>query len=1198
MTAKFKLKPIANAVISVLLATSASYAYAAEQQVNVSNVEEAEKAVEVDIKTDKNKKAEQDAVEVIEVTGYRGSVQRSINAKRLADGIQDSIFAEDIGKSTDQNIGDAMSRITGVTVQESDGEGTRISVRGAGAALNTISLNGVALTSSLNGAGSSGSVSDESVDLSNFSSDILSSISVIKTPSADHDEGSLGANVILRTIRPLLIDKDKRTLEVQGRYDDYAKKNNFKLAGTFSEKFLDDTFGIIVTGAKETRDSRKDSLGASWLSPYQVVDIREGGATSVQTGQPTTTAQKALIADGRSFSTDVNTRDRETITAGFQILPTDVTDIQLDLSYSKATYEFDTHRIGTSKPNLSDGQRPNLDGDPQADWWTVDEKSHTLVKTLNRYGSGSLARNIGGNETTNSVATLKINHELTDNLIVEFTGGYSKTDFESLPNASVSTNNWNTIPLTVLENVSSEDIVPVGWDCSTGKCDLVTGDSPFVYVPLGHENGTNNVSNTGFNPYDPYSHHLGYLAKYDESSEDVNKSAFLDFDYIVDVMGVTSLEFGAKWSSRTKDVSTDYQGFQNNPAAIDEEGNQVAGKGAADIKLVDVLAGHGIPVDDFMSGLIPGNSAYNTNYLNGWGILDPNKAFAEMFNIPNAALDHNREGDRKITQENISLYTKVNFEYFDSRLTGNIGVRYVKTDNESFGNSTMTFQNNWNVFDPTDLIYNKQLANRDLEQCAPSGYNPDKKGQPNPTGDIYPCFEPRFSNGLVVNYDENGNVIDPVGQYADNSTSNRGWWANWQHRDMSTMTINETNRAFVEEMIAAGIISSETEMFRRSFAGTGDTSSEVFLPSININYQLTDEIITRFATSKTMARPRFDSLRPGFNASESLWTPGASKVTTYNPELKPLESINLDLSFEWYFNKSGLISLAYFRKDMKNFEERVKGGVYLKDIRTDYALASVDFNDFLIKKGVEQDIVNPNEGPSEGDITRVNEVTPLNSECLPTRIVQDQIRSAMPISCREFTADLLRNGGGAVNQGMEFSYNQSYDFLPGIWSGLGTNFNYTYTDSKSESEFEEALGLSVAAMPQAYTPKHSANTTLFWEKDGHQLRLTHRYNSDQLVSRGLVDGASWQDATNRLDFSANYQFNKEISFSFHALNLTNETVRTYFTSTSMDLGERDSEGNIIPFNEGNALDGDADTSRTISAYKTGRQFRLSARMNF
>lgn len=54
-----------------------------------------------------------------------------------------------------------------------------------------------------------------------------------------------------------------------------------------------------------------------------------------------------------------------------------------------------------------------------------------------------------------------------------------------------------------------------------------------------------------------------------------------------------------------------------------------------------------------------------------------------MFNIPNAALDHNKEGDRKITQENISLYTKVNFEYFNSRLTGNVGIRYVKTDNES-----------------------------------------------------------------------------------------------------------------------------------------------------------------------------------------------------------------------------------------------------------------------------------------------------------------------------------------------------------------------------------------------------------------------------------------------------------------------------------------------------------------------------------
>lgn len=1094
-----------------------------------------------------------------------------------------------------------MSRITGVTVQESDGEGTRISVRGAGAALNTISLNGVALTSSLNGAGSSGSVSDESVDLSNFSSDILSSISVIKTPSADHDEGSLGANVILRTIRPLLVDKDKRTLEVQGRYDDYAKKNNFKLAGTFSEKFLDDTFGIIVTGAKETRDSRKDSLGASWLSPYQVVDIREGGATSVQTGQPTTAAQKALIADGRSFNTDVNTRDRETITAGFQILPTDVTDVQLDLSYSKARYEFDNHRIGTTKPDLRSSQSPNLDSDPQADWWTVDENSHTLVKTLNRYGSGSLARNVGGNETTNNVATLKISHEITDDLSVEFTGGYSKTDFESLPNASVSTANWNSVPKTVLDNVSSEDIVPVGWDCSTGKCDLVTGDTPYTYVPLGHENGSGNLSDTGFNPYDPYAHHLGYLAKYDEKSEDVNKTIFLDFDYIVDVMGISSLEFGVKWSNREKDVSTDYQGFQNNPAAIGEDGNQVKGKGAADIKLVDVLAGHGLPVDGFMDGLIPGSSTYNTNYLNGWGILDPEKAFAEMFNIPNAELDHNREGDRRITQENISLYTKVNFEYFDSRLTGNVGVRYVKTENESFGNSTMSYYDGWNAFDPVAMIYKNQLANRNLENCAASGYNyddPDWKGQPYPSGDIYPCFEPNLSNALLVSYDENGNVIDPIGQFADNSSSNRGWWANWQHRDTSTMS-NASNAELVNEMIAAGIISSKTDMFRRSFAGTGDTSSEVFLPSININYQLTDEIITRFATSKTMARPRFDSLRPGFIATESLWSAGANKVTTYNPELKPLESINLDLSFEWYFNKSGLISLAYFRKDMKNFEERVKGGVYLKDIRTDYALESVDFNnDFLIKKGVEGDVVNPNVGPSEGDITRVNEVTPLNSQCLPTRVVQDQIKGGLPISCREFTADLLRNGGGALNQGMEFSYNQSYDFLPGIWSGLGTNFNYTYTKSESESEYEEALGLIVAAMPQAYTPKHSANTTLFWEKDGHQLRLTHRYTSDQLVSRGLDEGASWQDATNRLDFSANYQFSKEISFSFHALNLTNETVRTYFTSTSMDLGERDSEGNIIPFNEGNALDGDADTSRTISAYKTGRQFRLSARMNF
>lgn len=42
----------------------------------------------------------------------------------------------------------------------------------------------------------------------------------------------------------------------------------------------------------------------------------------------------------------------------------------------------------------------------------------------------------------------------------------------------------------------------------------------------------------------------------------------------------------------------------------------------------------------------------------------------------------------------------------------------------------------------------------------------------------------------------------------------------------------------------------------------------------------------------------------------------------YNTQLEPLESNNLDLSLEWYFSDTGLLSLAYFRKDMSNFTDR------------------------------------------------------------------------------------------------------------------------------------------------------------------------------------------------------------------------------------------------------------------------------------
>ena len=1165
MSAKFRLKPIALAMMPILFAGSASFAFAQTQD---SAVEEKEKAA--------------DETEIIEVTGFRGSLQKSINMKRLAQGVTDSIFAEDIGKSTDQNIADALSRVTGVTIQESDGEGTRISVRGAGASLNQISLNGVALTSSLNGNGGSGSVSDQSVDLSTFSSDILSSINVIKTAAADHDEGSLGASVLLHTIKPLNISEDKRIVEVQGRYNEFIDDNDRKFSGTFSKKLLDESLGFIVTLSDETQLTRTDTVGGNWLSPYIVTDVRAGGATSLQTGLPTTEAQKAIVANGKNYSTNINDRTRQTANIGIQYVPTAGTDIQFDISYSKQNVETDQHRINIDIPvdlkndgnYVAGGQtRDHLNQivdftDPQEQWWTIDENNHTIVKSLNRNGRGGVGRQLGGNETENTVASLTWEQEWSDNLTMSLKAGYSKTDYIALPNANLNTAHWNTVPVAVTKATPIDSLEPIGFDCTSGQCQIVVGTQPFIYVPDGNSNGTQNSATSGFNPLDQHAQHLAYVAKYNEETSDINKSVFLDFDYVLDKAGITTIEFGGKWSNRVKDVYTDYQTLQGSGlTAFDPEtGKPIAGSNISDIRMIDVTVGSGLPVDDFMNGLIPGaSSGYDTAYLSGWGILDPNKAWKEIFQIEDATIDNNVTGSRKIDQDNISAYFKTNFEYMDGRLTGNVGIRYVKTDVTSWGSPKVEFFNGDRIYDANQIVYDWQLVNSNLAQCTPvDGTNQTTRNEAEHAAG---CYEPKMNeNGeILVNYDNNGNVLS----IDKNDPSTRSWWWNYRHTDPTT-----------QKRFGADIFGVEDEslIYRRTFTGVGKGESELWLPSLNLNYAISEEMIGRFALSKTMSRPNFDSLRPGFAATETVWGDGISRVDAYNPQLQPLESKNIDLSWEWYYHKTGMVSVALFYKDMTNFEETVTDFIYWKDIRSEYDRTELTWEEFAL--------------PIQDGMT------PQTSECMPARMVQDQLRNPLNFDCDTMRANIIRNGKGWESKGLEFTYTQDYDFLPGVLSGLGSTFNYTYADTESTAEVLELTGRELKSLPQSYTPKHSANTTLFWEKDGHQLRLSHRYNSIQLVNRGLTGGAEWLDTSSKLDFSASYKYNKDVTFTFHALNLTDENSRTFFTATGIDLGEVDADGNVVLLDEGNALDGGVDTSRTIREWKTGRQFRLSARVSF
>ncbi len=1189
---KFKLSALTLAMLA-----SGSVAYAAEneiQEAEVAGVKTSQVASNDTINEN------DDETEIIEVTGFKGSLLKSMAQKRLSGNVSDSIFAEDIGKSTDQNIADALSRVTGVSVQSTDGEGTMVTVRGANPNQNVISLNGVTLTTA---------DFNQSVDLSAFSSDVLSSINVVKTPSADHDEGSLGASIQLNTVKPLDISKDVRRLTLQGRYNEFSEKGDYKLSGTFSHKLLDETLGILITAVDETSSIRRDQMS---INEYDVVT----GHVARDLDGNIINDFSVLAAKGIEYSLFTNERNRQGLDASIQYLPTDDTNIVLNLNWAKQDVVDTNHgvniRPNNHLPNYEEGiYNPTSAGggednyptysDPQEDWWVVDTESRNLVKNTNRFADGGMQRRNGGGTTVNKVANLNISQYITEDFKVEVGLNYSETHLE--PTNTVSMNLLNSYGVQSQVKARADafgtphtGIQPAGYDCTSGLCEMVFGDG-YASLMDPEDNG-DNMGRSAFNPDDIAAQAVNWMSLSDREVKDTQKTAFVDFDYDMDFAGITKIEFGAKWSERDKYVDDQNGQFRTTvePVVVvryDPEGNAiglkgiVAGDGINTISAANFISDETFPVDNFMSTF----GISRNNITDGWTMVDDQKLIEMAYGIDGNNIEVDDSRTRQAILENTAAYFKANFEYLDGKLTGDVGIRYVKTELETSGSSGAKFAStNLNrYFDP--FVW-KELRNPNLESC-----NTDNLYDPNGQALMR---ENRIDG---IGWDrttdpENPTRIpqDPAGypcfdwRTTQNASQSGAWW-NWRHSDPSTLV----NDIFTDDPDA------NIDNSLRTFKTRGTNTYDLFLPSLNLNYQMSQDLIGRFAVSKTMSRPPIDSLKPGFQLNEGIWgDPGlstrGSNITLNNPKLLPQESINLDLSLEWYFNPSSMVSVAIFNKDMSDFIEEESSVVYVDDLRdkdlTDYDAGNLIISEEQIR---EYFAVNPTGFTSIG-----------NAACAPARAAVNQVSndwfyddSDLINYCGRYDARRSINGVGATITGIELSYSQVYDFLPGIWSGLGTTMNYTYQESKTdeqESTIEE--GKILPEFPQAWTPKHSYNATVFWEQDGHQIRLAYRGKSDELVDRFSNEGSVWQEGNGTLDLSASYQISNDIRVSFQAINVTNEETRRYYTSREHDLGDVDAQGNSILFNEGNALNDDADTSRTSLLQFSGRTYRLDLRVNF
>lgn len=303
-----------------------------------------------------------------------------------------------------------------------------------------------------------------------------------------------------------------------------------------------------------------------------------------------------------------------------------------------------------------------------------------------------------------------------------------------------------------------------------------------------------------------------------------------------------------------------------------------------------------------------------------------------------------------------------------------------------------------------------------------------------------------------------------------------------------------------------------------------DITFDHWLPSFNAKLDFGDGLLLRAAVSKGISRPDLAVFRAGGTIVDNtgdllsggtLETGPLFQLSTGNRDIQATESWNYDLSLEWYFNSVGSLTVAGFLKDLSGI---VSGGVNILDVPSETGDIAVEFNQ------------------------------PDNEQ-------------------------------GGTLKGVEFAYQQSYDFLPGLLSGFGSQLTYTYVDAGDFSN-PDILGNRsnfASQQPLQGVSKHTVNATIFYEKGPISTRVAYNWRSDFLITpRDDIFPFSpiWQESTGQLDASLFVAVTDRIKLGVQGVNLLDEVTRTT---------------QVIDF------DG---TRLTRSAFRNDRRFTFLARFDF
>lgn len=347
----FSLSPIAAAGVLALAFSANASAQQTEPAIKpdatkvdaaVSDAAKAEAAKQEAAKAAKAKAdAKPASLDTVVVTGIRKGIEDAISVKQNSTSIVEAISAEDIGKLPDVSIGESIARLPGLAAQRVAGRAQVISVRGLSPDFSTTLLNGREQVSTGD---------NRSVEFDQYPSELLSGVTVYKTPDAGLVGQGLSGTLDMQTVRPLSFGSRTFTANVRGEQNSLgsianAKSTGNRFSATYIDQFANRTFGI--------------ALGFSHLeSPIleNQVGLYEPWKTDSRPGVPAGT----FITDGIKSLARSGTNKRDGVMGVFEWRPTKEFTSTVDAYASKFDREETSNQFEVNLGNYNGGFAPGL----------------------------------------------------------------------------------------------------------------------------------------------------------------------------------------------------------------------------------------------------------------------------------------------------------------------------------------------------------------------------------------------------------------------------------------------------------------------------------------------------------------------------------------------------------------------------------------------------------------------------------------------------------------------------------------------------------------------------------------------------------------------------------------------------------------------------------------------------------------------